>query len=827
MPENYTNLIDEILRNKEIPEDLIEEALQKEEVKSGTEQANLTGNYLVSQIEEHEPKVLEAAATEIEVFQRLKTEEDEAGRRLEELERQHKTSKLVHAGIQLPVIVLFLLGIVGVLTVFPVHEDIAGAITTASLVISVAYSAFFFLRLKAKHQAAVSALRKELGLDKYPATIATAAQAASEAVVNKGIVPELRAVINSFLAPSYETELNSTFAPGLAEISNPEYEVITDSKEAFLHLVDSMPGGSIGVAGPRGSGKTTLLWSLCESSTNTLEGQPVLPILVSAPVKYEPREFVLHIFSTICQRVLELKNAGLQESREDLNDELRMPAAKDPADILFALFHRLVGVREAGTSLLIGIVLIGLSIFFYIDAGASSRAALLPEFLENYLVGALGIKPAHLAYPGFLLSVLGLIGLLSWWRRRRSSRYWLEKQFLVEIRKLESQEPLVKKAKEWIRNIKFQQSYSYGWAGSLRLPIAAFAAQASTNAAVSLAQKQWSLPEIVNDYREFITLASTEYRVIIGIDELDKIESDEAAQRFLNEVKALFGLPNCFYLISVSESAMSNFERRGLPFRDAFDSSFDAVVYVDYLTLSKSQELLRRRVIDLPVPFLDFCHCMAGGLPRDLIRTCRALFGQCRTTTGETSLQVLGSSLIRAELNSKLRAVSVAAKNITVGPEANQLFEVIYELKSNETLWSKPLYLLERCRELLTYADQEQDVPSQEGSETEVAELSQSVDGQRPLNETAHTWEQLSSLSTEFGVYLYYSVTLLQFFGENYSPERLKEAESTGALDQLTTARQFLSTNPRIARSIVTEFRRFYNIDPLNFDGSPYTQRFS
>ena len=41
----------------------------------------------------------------------------------------------------------------------------------------------------------------------------------------------------------------------------------------------------------------------------------------------------------------------------------------------------------------------------------------------------------------------------------------------------------------------------------------------------------------------------------------------EDAQQFLNEIKVLFGIEHCFYLLSVSESAMSSFERPGLPFR--------------------------------------------------------------------------------------------------------------------------------------------------------------------------------------------------------------------------------------------------------------------
>ncbi|WP_207780816.1 hypothetical protein [Caulobacter radicis] len=59
---------------------------------------------------------------------------------------------------------------------------------------------------------------------------------------------------------------------------------------------------------------------------------------------------------------------------------------------------------------------------------------------------------------------------------------------------------------------------------------------------------------------------------MIGIDELDKLKSSKEAEQFLNGVKSVFNIPGCYFLISVSEHALATFERRGLGFRDAFDS---------------------------------------------------------------------------------------------------------------------------------------------------------------------------------------------------------------------------------------------------------------
>src|SRR5262249_39269906 len=135
-------------------------------------------------------------------------------------------------------------------------------------------------------------------------------------------------------------------------------------------------------------------------------------------------------------------------------------------------------------------------------------------------------------------------------------------------------------AETWLKAIKFQQSYTSGWSGALKLPIGL---EGGVNRAVTLAQNQLSLPEVVYFLTRFLEEVSHKYQVIIGIDEMDKLASDELAHQFLNEIKSIFGLEHCFYLISVSENAMSNFERRGLPFRDVFDSSFDDFVHVEHL----------------------------------------------------------------------------------------------------------------------------------------------------------------------------------------------------------------------------------------------------
>jgi hypothetical protein len=140
-----------------------------------------------------------------------------------------------------------------------------------------------------------------------------------------------------------------------------------------------------------------------------------------------------------------------------------------------------------------------------------------------------------------------------------------------------------------------------------------------------LARVPINYPELVAEFRAFTSRVAEDYRVFIGIDELDKIGSSEIALRFLNDIKSIFGLDRCYYLISVADDALNTFRARGIAYRDALDSTFDDIMTVPQLTFEEGSDLLRRRAIGLTVPATVLCFALSGGLPRELIRSARAV----------------------------------------------------------------------------------------------------------------------------------------------------------------------------------------------------------
>ena len=353
-------------------------------------------------------------------------------------------------------------------------------------------------------------------------------------------------------------------------------------------------------------------------------------------------------------------------------------------------------------------------------------------------------------------------------------------------------------AKEMLQRIKFQQSYSSGWSGTLKLPIV----EGGVNEAKNMAEYQMSLPDIVANIKDFLSRIAKERRVIVAIDELDKVDSDVKAGQFLNDLKGIFYVPECFYLVSVSEEALSNFELRGLPFRDAFDSAFDEVAHFRYLVYPESRLLLERRVIGLPATYLGLCHCMAGGLPRDLIRVARELMLLRRRhmndedlNAGSATLTKITSDLVRADLEDRI-AATVIALHQTSALEIDELAVWIDNVRTTVVLGEAVV-----ARNLLTLCAS---YPAIEG-DTAPSQLGDA---------------EVRAKRLGFGLVgsLYYAATLLELFTDKLDEADVRRIEGNrdGSAEQLALARQTFATSAMLAWPRISGFRETWNMEVLD-----------
>ena len=340
--------------------------------------------------------------------------------------------------------------------------------------------------------------------------------------------------------------------------------------------------------------------------------------------------------------------------------------------------------------------------------------------------------------------------------------------------------PLTMRAREHLTNLQYMITYSATLSLSAPLPVV----QPNISGGSSLEKRAMSYPELVANFRAFLTDVAQEVhagggRVFIGIDEIDKIDSGPDAQRFVNELKVLFGIPHCFYLVSVSEDALTGFELRGLPVRDAFDSAFETkILSVGTLGIDDARELLAKRVVGLSDPYVWLCHCLSGGLPRDLIRACLQVIrlGQ-RYQPEQRLLERLTRAVVAEELRDKANATMRSWAGRAPSATDRELVYLIQGIGGDEAR-------TEDIRAVVGWA---------------ASRIGETGDGASTATATA-----------VLGGYAYFCLTLLEVFDAATDVAVMEQRRML--LENLARARRTFGDDAQLAWQLITDFRTSWGL---------------
>lgn len=617
------------------------------------------------------------------------------------------------------------------------------------------------------------------------------------AVSGAELLAHVRALINDVRQDRFGYEFSVTSSPGLSARHDNLNRILTATESELDQLIERLDGASIGVAGARGSGKSTLVHKYCEQASpdddaddgteadwwSLLAGMRLerpardVQCMVAAPVNYVAQDFVLHLFAVFCQVVID--NYG--SSNEQRNPYVAVLWIGRARNLLTSLLWRAVFYGGPAAVLLL-------------DGHAVARKLL--------------ISPAWAEYSAITLAVLGALAFLRsarwkirWWTRTARSR---------------EGKSIVASARAHLNHIRFLLTVTSGWSVGLPLPRSA---SAQFTRAVARAEQPLSYPEIVNDFTNFARTVASDVRrrgdrVFIGVDELDKIGSPEQAEQFLNEIKGIFGIPSVYFIVSVSDDALTAFERRGLPLRDAFDSSFDEIIHVGPLSYVESRKLLYRRVIGLSEPYVGLCHCLAGGLARDVIRAARLIVhtgailqaanpapasanpydredreaaiaylagGGRIQERPKPTLSAVAAAVIQSELRRKLRATTHVVGRVA-SEQASDTQDALHEAG--------------------TYLQQERPI-------IDVLDLLGKPAPEEPA--------ALTPLRIDAAAYAYFCATLQDVFSSRLDRTRMIEATSEsgghGTFDALAAARNAFAVDTHLAWRLISQFRTAWSLD--------------
>lgn len=360
------------------------------------------------------------------------------------------------------------------------------------------------------------------------------------------------------------------------------------------------------------------------------------------------------------------------------------------------------------------------------------------------------------------------------------------------------------------RRLQFQRSSATGTSTGVKLGASAylpFETSRGVTRSVTETESALTVPKTVKLIRDLLAKIHAELqnragegltvKIVVAIDEMDKLEASDRARDFLNEIKGVFGVDGVVFLVSVSEDAMASFERRGMAFRDAFDSAFDEVVHLPQMSFRETRDVLQAKVTpEMPLPFVALGHCLAGGLARDVNRTVHHMTDE----TPDGSLAAIATAAVHRELRGKWNGVVSAIRSLPLEPQATDLILVMYRL--------------DRCPDH-GQVDARCLIRASAFEEIAAMRMRPTKDADLPELRT------LLRLAGEYVGFVYFCRTLVDFFGAaDGLADRLTRAmeddqHQRHTLDYLARARHHLAVKPRLGWEAISFFRQAHGLTPV------------
>ena len=387
---------------------------------------------------------------------------------------------------------------------------------------------------------------------------------------------------------------------------DPAYYVETKTSPyaRVRRVIDVSDGGVIGITGERGAGKSVLLNTLISDYS-----KESLTVNLSAPISSSREmEFFLMLFRHLTQRVItELRNR-LRTNQDDI-DAIGRAAIQRERRRLFIATCTLMLVVVVGSWSFYGWKLRALRV-----SSAQRELAGLSEEKQG-TIGNPGSRSEYVRREFGSLedakAYLTSLQNMTWpWLAENDLVFTLAMAVLTVCGVLLIV-PFLRRMTKAGRSPSQTGLliYSERLAGKLDYELTR-----SVEQAIEFAPLSWlkgsskrsnqgkarglSLPELTADYIDFVSNVLRVFpgKLIICIDELDKVTDLDQVRYILREIKGALYVKGTFYILSISNDALRSFEGRLGDQRDIFESTFDDVFVVRPLDLESSMRILSNRL---------------------------------------------------------------------------------------------------------------------------------------------------------------------------------------------------------------------------------------
>lgn len=429
-----------------------------------------------------------------------------------------------------------------------------------------------------------------------------------------------------------------------------------DESSRLLQRLRRSTASVTGIAGQRGAGKSSLALRVLGEHA----GPDEYAQLIHAPTGYEPREFLASVFQTICENVIEHVDEELGQAE--------------------GLAER---AKAEGNRLRNWNLIIGLACFLPLAGGLFYGGMVYDEFRyagESDFAAKFHAQWPKMVLPGSI-ALLGYVGSLLALRPMRR---------MIRQARLTRREPLKvglrMNALEHLEHLRFQTSEATTKEAGLSLGSLASKMNTSRN----LSARPLSVPGLTAQLRRFLERIGEAYpgRVVLCLDELDKIEDPRDLDRLLRGLKGVLGQHGTHFLLTVSEDALARFASRGRGGRDMVESAFEDIIFLDrvdekmagYLVAGMCSEEVRDEERGTVQAVVLLLWMFGGGVPREIKRHALICLEADVVPTRAEPI-IVWRQLFRTRLD------EMALWAARVGGEDESTFSFLSALEQSELFW--------------------------------------------------------------------------------------------------------------------------------------------
>ncbi len=362
----------------------------------------------------------------------------------------------------------------------------------------------------------------------------------------------------------------------------------TNTHEWLSKYIAKNKSGIIGIVGLRGTGKTTLQNNVMKEQLE--EGY--VAFCISCPTKIEEVDFVINLFERLCSSVMRKLKIIFKEFIPDIDEDLPKKVGKTRRERVL----RILGFP----SLFLGTL--GL-IFFFISKNNPFTYLTSIQYLT--LVVSLTAMGIIFIFYGYLGKIL----------RGSMDERILHKRSRIGADHIE----LFLKTKDVIEVLAYEQSIKSKVESDIGL---AKWLSIKLGREKTLKRRPFTLAGLIYNYRDYIEnfVIPVFKKVIIVIDELDKVVDPNEVRDFLRKIKATFGIENVYYILSVATDVLESFQLRSILHKGEADSTFTEVVNINPFSLEDSVKMLNVYDYKFTERENSAIGVVAAGIPRDVVR---------------------------------------------------------------------------------------------------------------------------------------------------------------------------------------------------------------